>query len=492
MSSSAPDPGPSFFSALPSALSAAIFELLPLRTKLLTLTRISHSFPPLTPPCFRLDHLHVGEAAREALTSSASLRRLLAQLPSIQYGSGQDDYALSGFQACFRARPPARLRSEGWRSSWPPLFPHLRCVSLNLKACPPRGDEEEGERAHRRRAQRIRGFFKICSRRLSIISLNLRQEDLHRTHFPRLLAAISQLPHLHTLRLSGYDLLYAEEHLPLLLSLPVTWLDVWSLKARGADTWDVDILPPVSPTLTTLVLPWQMVGDPAVLLHNRHHALQSLVVSHDRAQTPLMCDVIVSQTALTSLRLEHQEGFDLRFLVAPEGHEEGTPGRPLLPLLQDFAFLPKDGHERPFSYETAHLSLLCFLSAYQSQLRRLFLCLIETFTFDSVLLACAQCPRLEWLTVMPDDGVATHAVPPKRVRQLPDPLTLHYPLMPYLTLLEVDDHDVGTEERLMALLRSCPALRQFLLCSGRRSSELTASILPTVGRACRQLQRILC
>jgi len=218
-------------------LFESIVQLVPLRTKLLQLTRISRSFAPLTPRCFRLDHVNLSVASLDALTRSPCLRLLLSHLPSIHYSA-------SVHQDVQHLTPLGCLRLP----DSPPLFlSQLRCYSLDLgfEAHHREGDEEvgregKGEADGKREEQGSELVLSGASQLLACLSIrctqltssSLRSSSARFDPHSHLLACLQRLPHLTALQISGCDWGYgshfdiAGRTLTSLLALPLHYLDL--------------------------------------------------------------------------------------------------------------------------------------------------------------------------------------------------------------------------------------------------------------------------
>ena len=458
---------------LPSPVFSLLTQLLPLPDKLLHLTHVCRSFPPLTPRSFACDTVAWTSTLIDQLKRSPSspLLTLLSLVPRVLYVEDTD---------------PARFAigavPELPQSPCPPLpFPALRALTIQpmwwmseLDLFPFPFPVNGVQRCPQLAA------VHLCLHDFPFDSLSLH------------LSQLALIPSLRTLHLTAQ--LEAHELLRV-LSLPVKSIDLL------ASTVNFQTPPPspfpLLPPLHTFVFPHWLTDErkslPRLSTLWRRALLSSLANPQGRAVATLErlllldldpCELVhipqLRRLRALQLRLEYQEGEE-------EGHVAAFYSALIdhpLPL-RHLSVHHDVWDDRRGSWSPRLFSILpTFVSAYAAQLLSLELChrCGEDYLVDppsvkaaeamtAALLSCHSLRRLGvsnwWLST-----------------SLPAPPS---PALPHLESLQLDVLEALDEATLAVLLDACPQVQELIF----NTHSLPYDVLLWVGARCHELRTIV-
>ena len=478
-------PSPHFFHLLPSSLFSLTTQFLPLPDKLLHLTHVCRTFPPLTPLSFAFDTLAWTLSLRTQLASSPSspLPSLLSLVPSLLFVDPPSD-SLDG---------PSNVPADPSPPFPPPSFSALRAVTI--APAWPRLTQPK------RQLNSAVAGFRLCPH---LTALHLSIPYFVPTDLSPFVSSIPLLPSLHTLRLRAH---FAADDFLLLLSLPLTSLDV------HASTITI-FSPPPSPF-------------PPV---HPFHSLLLPSLSDNRSSSPRMStlwlrsllDALTSPQPGTEVRLERllMETADRSCLPyislfphlhtlqlnVPQGEEESRWGtyecsREIFDFYTSLISSPRPlrhlrlqhdvmGHVEEGRWWTGVFNALpAFISAYSEQLLTLDLVLgckswgtdVDTVVeqgpagtakaLTEALLSCRSLRRLQ----MTDHWISASCLAPSS------------PALPLLKSLHIDMVDRMDEATLAVFLDAAPHLQELTI----HSSPLPHEVLLIVGQRCHELRTLV-
>ena len=470
-------PCPLFLHLLPPELFSLVAQFLPLPDKLLHLTHVCRTFPPLTPQSFACDTLAWTPMLLFQLSTSfsAALQSLLSLIPSALFVEPSDCPslpALTDLLSCSDSPSP------------PPSspFPALRAVTL--APLPSDGPDSEVKEPTDSRSPII--GLSLCPH-LTVLNLSIPQDPhLDRSTY---LLSLLLLRSLHTLRLQAK--LSADDFL-LLLSIPLGSLDLFCSDV-------VLTTPPPTPfpslhLLQTLLLPNQREGVLSPVLTPMselwHRALLSSLSTPQVGGEVRLERLSIWGTAPSHLSyiplFPRLQTLQLTTFYAQEEEEQEREvdgeGLDLCNLLLS-ARLPLRHlslRQNDHRVEWSPAVLPAFICAYAEQLLSLNLChrvdwrCCEVFNaqlkqaITAALLSCHSLCRLQVT-----DRWMSSILPPSPS-----------PCLPRLNSLQLDVATTIDENTLAVLLDQSPHLQELTLHSG---SPLPFNLLVWAGDRCHEL-----
>ena len=455
---------------LPAALFVLVTQHLPLPDKLLHLTHVCRTLPSLTPLSFAFDTLAWTPRLLSHLTSTppSPLLSLLSLVPSALFVDADSPFVTL---LCHLLHPPAG----------PTPFPALRAVTIVPSSHSTRRFSELG--------QLVAFSLRLCPH---LTALDLQLRSVRDEDHEELLTQLTQLPSLRCLRLRETSMRMSSRALLVLLSLPLTALDLRSVGVT------VNTAPPflllVSSTLRTLLLPTlfepYQQGGAHVFVGQWERALLSSFGAEREDGAGRLRRLLLPTIATSSLSclplLCHLHTLQLDANVSNDDQDVAA-------FLTSLASQPRSlKHLRlrlrlrsanalffwPHGFFPA---LTAFISAYTGQLETLEL--LNQAPHDSIphrdraealtvaLLSCHSLRRLQvqldWLSPLPST-------------------TLSHSL-PHLEALELrSDHRLN-ESMLAVLLDAAPQLRELTL----EAPPLPWDVLPWVGDRVHELRTLV-
>ena len=496
---------------LSSALLTAIGPFLTVREKLLHLTRLSRSFPSLTPACFRRDEINLNSTLIDTITASRRNQQLFSQVQSLSFIHQQprsDEHGNEGEKEKANGIEPQLRRSIVYQqlahllrpSSSPTpstsVFPALSSLTLVV------GPQLSSSLCH--------SLFVSLSALVNLSKLYFATHE--KDAGERVTSvALAELRHCHSLRhltLSNH----AIDHrtFVLLCTLPLSYLDLSGTKlvralssdvtsptssARLVDSsaqcfgsaWSAVLLPKAKQEADEEVIDevlsayFQRVDAHAMVdddsgCASSQNSSSLAVLEYLNCNSQISSGVFSSLASLTSLTTLDLDGVRVNADML-EVSPLFTPSlAPRLPHLVHFISPRNYRDDSEKQLQQVNQSYISFLVVYSSQLRTLRLKIPYTCLCVDVVNAVFKCHQLRRLTLK----LYSYAHSEENDVETPElPAT---PAIPLLHLHFLKLHGLPlTDTGLAALLRACPNVEHLKLA---KSDMLTMDGLEAVGMLC--------
>ena len=481
--------------SLPVQLLELVLRFLPLRDKLLQLSRLSSAFPSLTPACFAEDGLTLRRSATRALTRSADLLALLSRVRQLSVyavrWSRQERVRAPELEHCarlsFSVAAFSRLQSLSIELQEPSWYAGdesalgLQHVLAPLSSLPQLSSLNVGVKSL---IDPLRKFVLLSDLALLSNLRSLRSLTLSLLLPVGSLSLLCSLPledlNLSTASFGSYGLALAPVQLPAVAASPAPHVSFSLRRLRLPSAWSHEAQEEVGRVLAAYGT--DRIGRSDAELHRQPVQLEQVVFNWAvEQQTPLWW--IPSLTALslfvtqgTSLLPQHAStGVMLPQLrcVSLRVMEPDPEAGGAQPVLED------DGDARFGDDWLTGSAAECvgFVHIYSGQLLRLDLDDLPHLPAAAPIMQAAfRCQQLRRLTLSHyDEQTVANCF-----------ASVSFTPLPQLHMLGLRGFDLTTAQ-LTALLRACPAVEHVVLAS---LPAFILDLLPVIGRSCRRLRQL--